>query len=138
MRVVKMGYTQRVTKKDKKGRITSSFVRVRIVVPDGLSPSLPKPYTGTKNLTKKTSTDREAAEWTARFLAIIDQAAGRCTALNELIGLDSFGRERLRVRRLAKPGIDPASATSGRKVLEDTRPSHPGARSFRLSNMSGV
>ncbi len=90
MRVAKMGYTQRVTKKDKKGRITSSFVRVRIVVPDGLSPSLPKPYTGTKNLTKKTSTDREAAEWTARFLAMIDQAAGRCTALNELIGLDSL------------------------------------------------
>jgi hypothetical protein len=90
MRVAKMGYTQRVTKKDKKGRITSSFVRVRIVVPEGLLPSLPPPYTGKKNLTKKTKDDHEAAEWTARFSAIIDQAAGRCTALNELIGLDSL------------------------------------------------
>lgn len=90
MRVAKMGYTQRVTKKDKKGRITSSFMRVRIVVPEGLPSSLPPPYSGHKNLTRKTKDDREAAEWTARFLAIIDQAAGRCTALNELIGLDSL------------------------------------------------
>ena len=90
MRVAKMGYTQRVTKKDKKGRITSSFVRVRIVVPDGLSPSLPPPYTGNKNLTKKTSSDCEAAEWTARFLAMIEQAAGRTSAMQELARLDTL------------------------------------------------
>jgi integrase len=90
MRVARMGYTQRVTKKDKKGRVTSSWVRVRIVVPDGLSPSLPTPYTGTKNLTKKTSTDREAAEWTERFLAMIEEAAGRATAYRDLGGLDSL------------------------------------------------
>jgi hypothetical protein len=50
MRVAKMGYTQRVTKKDKKGRITSSFMRVRIVVPEGLPSSLPPPYSGHKKL----------------------------------------------------------------------------------------
>jgi integrase len=90
MRVAKMGYTQRVTKKDKKGRITSSWVRVRIVVPDGLSPSLPAPYTGKKHLTKKAENDHEAAAWTERFLAMIAQAAGRSTALKELAGLDSL------------------------------------------------
>ena len=98
MRVAKMGYTQRVTKRDKNGRVTSSFLRVRIVVPDGLSSVLPAPYTGNKNLTKKTSTDREAAEWTARFLAMIDQAAGRNTAYKELVGLDSLGIDDL-IRR---------------------------------------
>ena len=35
MRIARMGYTQRVTKKNKRGRITSSWERVRIVVPDG-------------------------------------------------------------------------------------------------------
>jgi integrase len=98
MRVAKMGYTQRVTKRDKNGRVTSSFLRVRIVVPDGLSSSLPAPYTSNKNLTKKTSTDREAAEWTARFLAMIDQAAGRTTAYKELVGLDSLSVDDL-IRR---------------------------------------
>jgi hypothetical protein len=46
MRVAKMGYAQRVTRRDKKGRVTSSFERVRVVVPDGLPASLPPPYTG--------------------------------------------------------------------------------------------
>jgi hypothetical protein len=72
MRVAKMGDAQRVTKRDKKGRVTSSFERVRIVVPDGLAPSLPPPYPGHKSLTKKVY--REHAEWTARFLAIIEEA----------------------------------------------------------------
>jgi integrase len=49
---------------------------------------LPPPYTGNKNLTKKTSNDREAAEWTGRFLSIIDEAAERTTTLGELAGLD--------------------------------------------------
>ena len=89
MRVAKMGYTQRVTKRDKNGRVTSSFLRVRIVVPDGLSSSLPAPYTGNKNLTKKTRDDREAAEWTARFLAMIDQAAGRTTAFKRSFPLSA-------------------------------------------------
>jgi len=40
MRVARMGYTQRVTKRDKKGRITSSWVRVRKVVPEGLAAAL--------------------------------------------------------------------------------------------------
>jgi integrase len=97
MRVARMGYTQRVTKRDKRGRITSSWVRVRIVVPDGLSPSLPPPYAGKKNLTKKTSDEREAAEWTGRFLAIIDQAAGRASAYSEVVGLDRLSdQDRLR------------------------------------------
>jgi hypothetical protein len=62
MRVAKMGYAQRVTKRDKKGRVASSFERVRIVVPDGLRPSLPPPYTGHKNLTKRVYSDRKHAE----------------------------------------------------------------------------
>src|SRR5258708_7616787 len=90
MRVAKMGYTQRVTKKDKQGRIKSSWVRVRIVVLDGPPPSLPPPYPGNKTLTKKTNDARGAAEGTARFLAMIDQAAGRPTAYKELVGLDSL------------------------------------------------
>jgi integrase len=90
MRVAKMGYSHRVTKKDENGRIISSWTRVRKVVPEGLAPSLPPPYTGRGTLTKKVTTEREHAEWTARFLAIIDQAAGRNKALDELIGLSSL------------------------------------------------
>jgi hypothetical protein len=51
---------------------------------------LPAPYTGRKHLTKKTENDHEAAAWTERFLAMIAQATGRSTALNELIRLDSL------------------------------------------------
>src|SRR6266446_10427871 len=93
MRVAKMGHTQRVTKRDKKGRITSSWARVRIVVPDGLSPSLPPPYTGNKHLTKKTENDREAAEWTERFLAMIAEAKERASAFDELVKFDSLSFE---------------------------------------------
>jgi hypothetical protein len=90
MRVAKMGYTQPVTKRDKKGRITSSWVRVRIVVPGGLPLSLPPPYTGKKHLTKKTENDREAAEWTGRFMAIIEEAKERAGAFDELAKFDSL------------------------------------------------
>ena len=88
MRVAKVGYAHRVTKKDENGRIISSWTRVRKVVPEGLAPSLPPPYTGKKTLTKKVSTEREHAEWTAKFLAIIDQAAGHTSAFRELVRLD--------------------------------------------------
>jgi hypothetical protein len=47
---------------------------VRIVVPDGLSLSLPMLYAGKKNRTKKITSDREATEWTAKFL---DEFIGR-------------------------------------------------------------
>jgi hypothetical protein len=86
---VAMGYTQRVNTKDKQGRITSSWLRVRIVVPDGLSSSLGPPYTGKRNLTKKVPTDREHAEWTARFLTVIDKARGRETWQKRLAWLDT-------------------------------------------------
>ena len=90
MRVTKMGYSHRVTKRDENGRIISSWTRVRKVVPEGLAPSLPPPHTGKKTLTKKVSTEREHAEWTAKFLGIIDQAA-RCTsAFQELVRLDGL------------------------------------------------
>ena len=79
-----MGYAQRVTKKDEHGRIISSWTRVRKVVPEGLASSLPPPYTGKKTLTKKVSTDRQHAEWTARFLAMIDEARGWTTIHREL------------------------------------------------------
>jgi hypothetical protein len=41
-------------------------------------------------LTKKVSTEREHAEWTAKFLAIIDQAAGRTSVINDLARLDTL------------------------------------------------
>jgi hypothetical protein len=90
MRVAKMGYAQRVTKKDSKGRITSSWVRVRKVVPPRLVASLPPPYRGKRTLTKKVSTEREHSEWTAKFLAIIDEAAGRISAFDDLVRLDTL------------------------------------------------
>ena len=90
MRVAKMGYAHRVTKKDENGRIISSWTRVRKVVPEGLAPSLPPPHTGKKTLTKKVSSEREHAEWTAKFLAMIDQAAGRTSAFRELARLDDL------------------------------------------------
>src|ERR1700739_662815 len=69
MRVARMGYAQRVTRRNEQGRVTSSRLRVRIVVPPEVSPYLPRPYTGLKHLTKNAENDRERAEWTARFLA---------------------------------------------------------------------
>jgi len=98
MRVAKMGYAQRVTKRDKKGRVTSSFERVRIVVPDGLPPFLPPPYSGHKNLTKKVHTDRQHAEWTARFLAMIDEARGWTTIHRELAEIDGLSLEEVMAR----------------------------------------
>jgi hypothetical protein len=95
MRVAKMGHTQRVTKRDKKGRVTSSFERVRIVVPDGLPQSLPAPFTGRKNLTKKVHSDREHAEWTARFLGMIDEARGWTTIHRELAEINDLSLEQV-------------------------------------------
>jgi hypothetical protein len=43
MRLARMGYTQRITKKDVNGRVTSSYERVRVVVPNGVAASLPAP-----------------------------------------------------------------------------------------------
>ena len=44
---------QTIHLKDKQGRVVSSWQRVRVPVPDGISVSLPPPYTGLKHLTKK-------------------------------------------------------------------------------------
>ena len=90
MRVAKMGYTQRITKKDESGRVISSYERVRIVVPDGVSTSLPAPYTGQKALTKKITCGREAAEWTARFLSMIEAASGKSIAYQDMVRLGSL------------------------------------------------
>ena len=90
MRIAKMGYSQRVTVKDEQGRVTSSWSRVRIVVPDGLSASLPPPYTSLKHLTKKVHSSVEHAEWTARFLALVDQARGWGAWHGKLRWLDSL------------------------------------------------
>jgi integrase len=88
MRIAKMGYSQRVTVKDEQGRVTSSWSRVRIVVPDGLSASLPPPYTSLKHLTKKVHSSVEHAEWTAR--ALVDQARGWGAWHGKLRWLDSL------------------------------------------------
>jgi hypothetical protein len=90
MRVAKMGHTQTITKKDANGRVISSYQRVRIVVPSEVSASLPAPYTGQKALTKKYSCDREAAEWTARFLSMIEAASGKSTAFQDLVRLGNL------------------------------------------------
>jgi hypothetical protein len=75
MRVARMGYAQRVVKKDKKGRVTQSFMRVRIEVPTFvISELLPEPHTGLRHLTEKVANEREHAEWTARFQAMIEEA----------------------------------------------------------------
>src|SRR6516165_1405841 len=98
MRVAKMAYSQPVTKRNKKGRVISTYRRVRIVVPDGLAPSLPPPHAGRKNLTKKVGSDREHAEWTARFLAMIDEAREWTTTQRELKELDGLSFEEV-IRR---------------------------------------
>jgi hypothetical protein len=106
-----MGYTQRVTTKDKQGRITSSWLRVRVVVPDGLPQSLPPPYTGNRNLTKKVHTDREHAEWTERFLAMIEGARGWDTIHRELAAVNGLSLEGFIAR-----GCIPVFAKLDRKI----------------------
>ena len=66
---------QTIHVKDEQGRIVSSWQRVRVAVPDGISASLPPPYTGLKHLTKKVQTEAEYAETKARFLAVMAGAA---------------------------------------------------------------
>jgi hypothetical protein len=99
MRVAKMGYRERVTKKDKQGRITSSWLRVRVVVPDGLPSLLPPPHSGKRSLTKKVHTDREHAEWTARFLAMIEGAREWTTIHRDLAASDRMSLEEMIGRR---------------------------------------
>ena len=90
MRVAKMGYTQTIIKKDANGRVISSYQRVRIVVPPDVVAALPVPYTGQKALTKKITCEREAAEWSARYLGIIERASGKGTILHDLARLDGL------------------------------------------------
>ena len=66
---------QTIHLKDEQGRVVSSWQRVRVPVPDGISASLPPPYTGLKHLTKKVQTEAEYAETKARFLAVMAGAA---------------------------------------------------------------
>jgi hypothetical protein len=76
---------QTIHVKDEQGRIVSSWQRVRVAVPDGISASLPPPYTGLKHLTKKVQTEAEYAETKARFLAVI-AGAGECAAIHRELG----------------------------------------------------
>ncbi|HWX32620.1 MAG TPA: hypothetical protein VNZ53_34970 [Steroidobacteraceae bacterium] len=99
MRVAKMGYRQRGTKKDKQGRITSSWLRVRVVVPDGLPSLLPPPYSGHKHLTTTVHTDREHPEWTERFLAMIEGAIEWATIHRDLAASDRLSLEETIGRR---------------------------------------
>ena len=43
-----------------------------------------------ENPDRKVSTEREHAEWTAKFLAMIDQAAGHTSVINDLARLDTL------------------------------------------------
>jgi integrase len=76
---------QTIHVKDEQGRIVSSWQRVRVPVPDGISASLPPPYTGLKHLTKKVRTEAEYAETKARFLAVI-AGAGEWAAIHRELG----------------------------------------------------
>ena len=114
MRVAKMAYSQPVTKRNKKGRVISTYRRVRIVVPDGLAPSLPPPHAGRKNLTKKVGSDREHAEWTARFLAMIDEARGWTTIHRELTEINGLSLEQF----IARGFIPPVFGKLDRKMDE--------------------
>ena len=86
MRAAKRLQTSHV--KDEQGRIVSSWQRVRVPVPDGISASLPPPYTGLKHLTKKVQTEAEYAEIKARFLAVIAGAGEWATIHRELGDID--------------------------------------------------
>jgi integrase len=80
MRIVRMGYLQRKIKRDKKGRVTSANLQVRIVVPDELQWLLPPPHTGKQELIRAlgTGNDAEANRLSlpiiAEFLRVLDQA----------------------------------------------------------------
>jgi hypothetical protein len=62
-----------------------------VPVPDGISASLPAPYTGLKHLTKKVQTEAEYAETKARFLAVIAGTGVWATIHRELGDLDRLG-----------------------------------------------
>ena len=78
---------QTIHVKDEQGRIVSSWQRVRVAVPDGISASLPPPYTGLKHLTKKVQTEAEYAE----TLAVIAGVGEWATIYRELGDLDRQG-----------------------------------------------
>jgi len=93
---------QTIHVKDEQGRIVSSWQRVRVAVPDGISASLPPPYTGLKHLTKKVQTEAEYAETKARFLAVIAGVGEWATIYRELGDLDRLGFDEF-MRRGAPP-----------------------------------
>ena len=84
---------QTIHVKDEQGRIVSSWQWVRVSVPDGISASLPPPYTGLKHLTKKVQTEGEYAETKARFLAMIAGAGEWASIHRELGDFDRTRRE---------------------------------------------
>jgi hypothetical protein len=86
---------QTIHVKDEQGRIVSSWQRVRVPVPDGISASLPPPYTGLKHLTKKVQTEAEYAETKARFLAVIAGAGEWATIHRELGDLNGLSLEEI-------------------------------------------
>jgi hypothetical protein len=73
-----------------------------VAVPDGISASLPPPYTGLKHLTKKVETEAEYAETKARFLAVIAGAGEWATIHRELGDLNALSLDEI-MRRGSAP-----------------------------------
>jgi len=73
---------QTIHLKDKQGRVVSSWQRVRVPVPDGISASLPPPYTGLKHLTKKVehslSPEFRVSRWQHRSTPYWKRISGGC------------------------------------------------------------
>src|SRR5262249_44018285 len=86
---------QTIHVKDNQGRIVSSWQRVRVPVPYGISASLPPPYTGLKHLTKKVQTEAEYAETKARFLTVIAGAGEWDTIHRELSDLNGLSLDEI-------------------------------------------
>ena len=129
MRTAKRLQTSHV--KDEQGRIVSSWQRVRVPVPDGISASLPPPYTGLKHLTKKVQTEAEYVETKARFLAVIAGAGEWATIHRELGDLNGLSLDEIMRRGPAPIVCSQDSIKSKTRFL-----ANPHGRSSRRPSRS--
>jgi|SRR6516162_5304722 hypothetical protein len=122
---------QTIHVKDEQGRIVSSWQRVRVAVPDGISASLPPPYTGLKHLTKKVQTEAEYVETKARFLAVIAGAGEWATIHRELGDLNGLSLDEIMRRGPAPIVCSQDSIKSKTRFL-----ANPHGRSSRRPSRS--
>ena len=122
---------QTIHVKDEQGRVVSSWQRVRVPVPDGISASLPPPYTGLKHLTKKVQTEAEYVETKARFLAVIAGAGEWATIRRELGDLNGLSLDEIMRRGPAPIVCSQDSIKSKTRFL-----ANPHGRSSRRPSRS--